>query len=310
MYRIYDMIIIGAGPAGCTAALYAARAGLDTLIIEKMSAGGQMALTGDIDNYPGFEQGIDGFTLGMKMLQSAERFDVKTHYAEVLSLELKDTIKKINTTNGEFLCKTVVLSMGANPRELGILGEKDFTGKGVHYCAHCDGRFYKDKTVMVVGGGNSAAADALYLSRLAKKVFVVHRRDTLKATKIYHEPLLKANNVEFIWNSTVKEFVTEGRVVGAVLENTSTGKTSSLSCDGIFISIGRKPTTELLKNSITLDENGYIQADETTKTNLDGVFAVGDIRTKPLRQIVTAVSDGATAVHFAEQYLAEKSQSV
>lgn len=305
MEHIYDMIIIGAGPAGCTAALYAARAGLDTLLIEKMSAGGQMALTGDIDNYPGFEQGVDGFTLAMKMLQSAERFDAKTHFAEVLSLELNGAVKKINTANGEFLSKTVVLSMGANPRELGITGEKEFTGKGIHYCAHCDGRFYKDKTVMVVGGGNSAAADALYLSRLAKKVFVVHRRDTLKATKIYHEPLLKADNVEFVWNSTLKELITDGRVVGAVIENSQTGETSSLSCDGIFISIGRKPATELTGNSITLDENGYIQADETTKTNLDGVFAVGDVRTKPLRQIVTAVSDGATAVHFAEQYLAE-----
>ena len=305
MQHVYDMIIIGAGPAGCTAALYAARAGLDTLLIEKMSAGGQMALTGDIDNYPGFEQGIDGFTLGMKMLQSAERFDVQTHYAEVLSLDLKDTIKRVTTTSGDFLSKTVVLSMGANPRELGIVAEKEFTGKGVHYCAHCDGRFYKDKTVIVVGGGNSAAADALYLSRLAKKVFLVHRRNTLKATKIYHEPLFKADNVQFVWNSTVKELITDGKVVGAILQSSETGEVSSLSCDGIFISIGRKPATELLKNSITLDENGYIQADETTKTNLDGVFAVGDIRTKPLRQIVTAVSDGATAVHFAEQYLTE-----
>ena len=305
MQHVYDMIIIGAGPAGCTAALYAARAGLDALLIEKMSAGGQMALTGDIDNYPGFEQGIDGFTLGMKMLQSAERFDVQTHYAEVLSLDLKDTIKRVTTTSGEFLSKTVVLSMGANPRELGIVAEKELTGKGVHYCAHCDGRFYKDKTVIVVGGGNSAAADALYLSRLAKKVFLVHRRNTLKATKIYHEPLFKADNVQFVWNSTVKELITDGKVVGAILQSSETGEVSSLSCDGIFISIGRKPATELLQSSITLDENGYIQADESTKTNLDGVFAVGDIRTKPLRQIVTAVSAGATDVHFAEQYLAE-----
>lgn len=307
MEHVYDMIIIGAGPAGCTAALYASRAGLDTLIIERMSAGGQMALTGDIDNYPGFEQGIDGFTLGMKMLQSAERFNAKVHYAEVLALDLNNTIKRIKTANGEFFSKTVVLSMGANPCELGIVGEKEFTGKGVHYCAHCDGRFYKDKTVIVVGGGNSAAADALYLSRLAKKVIVVHRRDTLKATKIYHEPLLKANNVEFIWNSILKELITDGRVVGAVLESSQTGERSSLSCDGIFVSIGRKPSTELIESTVNLDENGYIQADETTRTNLDGVFAVGDIRTKPLRQIVTAVSDGATAVHFAEQYISKSS---
>ena len=198
MEKIYDMIVIGGGPAGYTAALYASRAGLDTLVIEKMSAGGQMALTDIIDNYPGFDEGIEGFTLGMKMQAGAERFGTKTEYAEVTSVEFSSDIKKLTTTSGVFFAYTVVIATGADPRELGIDGEKELVGRGLHYCAHCDGRFYKGKTVLVVGGGNTAAADALYLSNLAEKVYVVHRRDTLRATKIYHDPLMRAGNVEFI----------------------------------------------------------------------------------------------------------------
>lgn len=303
MQHIYDMIIIGGGPAGYTAALYAARAGFDTLLIEKMAAGGQMTLTGDIDNYPGFDEGVDGFTLGMKMQQGAERFGAVTEYAEVSKLDLKDKIKKIETTSGDYFSKTVVISTGANPRELGISGEENLIGRGLHYCAHCDGRFYKDKTVMVVGGGNSAAADALYLSRLAKKVYLVHRRDTLKATKIYHEPLLNSKNVEFVWDSVVSDYIVDDRISGAKIKNIKSGSESEINCDGIFISIGRKPATEFLKGIIDLDSNGYIIADESTKTNIDGVFAVGDVRTKALRQVVTAVADGAVAVHYAEEYL-------
>ena len=304
MEHIYDMIIVGGGPAGYTAAVYAVRAGLDTVLIERMSAGGQLALTGDVDNYPGFEEGIDGFTLGMKMQQSAERFGAKTQYAEVTAVDFSEKIKKLQTTNGTYLAKTVVLSTGANPRELGIEDEGKFTGKGIHYCAHCDGRFYKDKIVMVVGGGNSAAADALYLSRLAKKVYVVHRRDRLRAAKIYYDALKKAQNVEFIWNSTVSKFITEEKVVGAEVKNVNTNTITKLDCDGIFISIGRKPATDFLKNAVLLDENGYIIADESTQTNVEGVYGVGDVRTKALRQVVTAVSDGAVAVHYAEEYLA------
>jgi len=307
MEHIYDMIILGGGPAGYTAALYASRAGFDTIVIEKMSPGGQMALTGDIDNYPGFEDGVDGFTLGMKMQQGAERFGAKTEYAEVISVELEDKIKKISTSSGDYLAKTVVIATGANPRELGIRGESQLIGKGVHYCAHCDGRFYKDKTVIVVGGGNSAAADALYLSRIVKKVYLVHRRDTLRATKIYHDPLLKAENVEFLWNSVVSDFITDTKVTGAKIKNLNTGETIDIECDGIFISIGRKPATEFLNTAVEIDQNGYIIADESTKTNIPGVYAVGDIRTKALRQVVTAVSDGAVAIHYAEEYLAGSS---
>ena len=303
MKHIYDMIVIGGGPAGYTAALYASRAGLDTLVIEKMSVGGQMALTDIIDNYPGFNEGIDGFTLGMQMQMGAERFGAKTEYDEIVSVELTPEIKKIiGAMGGEYFARTVVIATGANPKALGIEGEERLIGKGLHYCAHCDGRFYKNKTVAVVGGGNSAVSDALYLSHLAKKVYMIHRRDTLRATKIYHEPLMKAENAEFIWDSAVFDYIVDGRIVGARIRNLKTEEETELRFDGLFVSIGRKPATELF-GELSLDEAGYIVADETTKTSIPGVFAVGDVRTKALRQVVTAVSDGAIAAHFAEEFL-------
>ena len=300
----YDMLIIGGGPAGYTAALYASRAGLDTCVLERMAPGGQMALTGDIDNYPGFDEGIDGFTLGMKMQAGAHRFGAVTDYAEVLSLDLTTPWKRVETTLGTYLGKTLVIAAGANPRALGIDGEEALLGRGVHYCAHCDGRFYKGKTVVVVGGGNSAAADALHLSRLAQKVYVVHRRDTLRAEKIYHEPLMQAENVEFLWNSTVEGFAVGERLSGVTIRNTVSGEKTELPCDGVFVSIGRQPATAFLGGCVSLDGHGYILADETTKTNVPGVYAVGDIRTKRLRQVITAAADGAAAVHEAEEYLA------
>ncbi len=303
MNKIYDVIIIGGGPAGYTAALYAARAGLDTLVIEKMAAGGQMTLTGDIDNYPGFEEGVDGFTLGMKMQQSAERFGANTEYDEVVAVDFNEKIKKITTYSKEFLTKTVIIATGADPKKLGLNEEETLTGRGVHYCAHCDGRFYKDKTVAVVGGGNSAVSDALYLSNLAKKVYLIHRRDSLKATQIYLAPLNSAQNIEFLWNNKLNGINFDNKVIGAKIENLKTGKVGDLAVDGVFISIGRKPLTHLFEDVINLDEYGYIIADETTKTNIDGVYAVGDVRTKMLRQVVTAVADGAVAVHFAEEYI-------
>ena len=306
MQHVYDTIIIGGGPAGYTAALYASRAGLDTLVVEKMSAGGQMALTDVIDNYPGFEEGIDGFSLGMKMQTSAERFGASTEYAEVVSVELCGEIKTVKTTSGELFAKSVIIATGADPRKLGIVGEDALIGRGLHYCAHCDGRFYKDKTVVVVGGGNSAASDALYLSNLAKKVYVIHRRDTLRATRVYHEPLKNAQNVEFIWDSAVKDYIVDGRVKGVVVKGLKSGAETELLVDGVFVSIGRKPSTEIFGSQLALDESGYVIADESTRTNIDGVFAVGDVRTKVLRQVVTAVSDGAVAAHYAEEYLALK----
>jgi thioredoxin reductase (NADPH) len=303
MKHVYDMIVIGGGPAGYTAALYASRAGLDTLVIEKMSVGGQMTLTDIIDNYPGFDKGIDGFTLGMQMQAGAERFGAKTEYDEVASVELAPEIKKIvGAMGGEYFARTVVIATGANSRALGVEGEEKLIGRGLHYCAHCDGRFYKNKTVAVVGGGNSAVSDALYLSHLAEKVYVIHRRDTLRATKIYHEPLMKAENVEFVWDSAVSDYITDGKIVGAKIRNLKTEEEKELRFDGLFVSIGRKPATELF-GELSLDEAGYIVADETTKTSIPGVYAVGDVRTKELRQVVTAVSDGAVAAHFAEKFL-------
>ena len=303
MEHIYDMLIIGGGPGGYSAALYAARAGLDVLVLEKLSAGGQMALTQDIDNYPGFPQGIDGFTLGENMQLGAERFGAKTELAEVLSLDLKADPKRIDTSEGTFYSRTVVYAAGAGPRELGIEKEQALTGRGVHYCAACDGMRYRGKTVVVVGGGNSAAEDALALARIAEKVYLVHRRDSLRAEKIYQNALQKAENVEFIWNSQVVELLSDGRLTGILLRDAVSGEARELSCDGLFVSVGRKPATALVKDRLALDPGGYIAADESTRTNVPGVFAVGDVRTKALRQVVTAVADGAVAVHYAREYL-------
>lgn len=304
--HIYDVIIIGGGPAGYTSALYTARAGFDTLVIEKFSAGGQMTQTTQIDNYPGFDEGVDGFTLGFKMQAGAERFGAKTMQTEVLSVELKDKIKTVSTADGTLLSKTVIIATGAEHKHLGLENEENLIGKGVGYCATCDGMFYKNKTVAVVGGGNSAAADALFLSKICEKVILIHRRDTLKATKIYHEPLMKAKNVEFIWDSIVTEILFDEMLNGLKIKNIKTDEESKILCDGFFISIGRSPETSIFKGQLDIDEFGYIIADETTKTNIDGVFAVGDVRTKPVRQIVTAVADGASAAHYIEEYFTTK----
>ena len=302
--HVYDLIVVGGGPGGYTAALYAARAGLDTLVLEKLSAGGQMALTEEIDNYPGFEDGIDGFTLAEKMQRQAERFGAKSAYAQVERMDLAAAPKVLETSEGTFYSRAVVLATGANPRALDLPDEAALTGRGVAYCAACDGMRYKGKTVVVVGGGNSAAADAMLLSRIAKKVILVHRRDTLRATKVYHAPLMEAENIEFFWNSTVTELLHADKLTGVKLKDVNTGQETVIPCDGVFISVGRKPATELVAGQLELDRSGYIIADETTKTSLPGVYAVGDVRTKPLRQVVTAVADGATAVHMAEAYLA------
>ncbi len=303
--RVYDMIVIGGGPAGYTAALYAARAGMDTILLERMAAGGQMALTHQIDNYPGFEEGIDGFSLGDKMKKQAERFGAKSKFAQVLRVDLAADPKRVETQGDRYLGRTVVLATGANPRALGLENESKLVGKGVGYCAACDGMFYRGKTVVVVGGGNTAAADALLLSRVAKKVILVHRRDTLRATKIYHAPLMKAENVELRWNSAVTELLHGEKVTGVRLRNVNTGEESVVDCDGVFVSVGRIPATDFLQGQLALDEKGYVIAGEDTVTSIPGVYAVGDVRAKMLRQVVTAVADGAAAVHAAEDYLAE-----
>ena len=299
MERVYDMIVVGGGPAGYSAALYAARAGLRVTVLEKLSAGGQMALTDSIDNYPGFDAGIDGFSLGEKMQLGAERFGAVTELAEVYAMDLKSDPKVLDTDQGAFLARSVVIATGAGPRELGIPGEQAQRGRRVHYCAACDGMRYRGKTVAVIGGGNSAVGDALQLARIAGKVIVIHRRDSLRAEKIHQDSLMSAENVELRWNSAPVE-LTEN---GILLRDTVTGEESHLECDGVFVSIGRKPATELVKGQLELDQGGYIVADESTKTTVPGVFAAGDVRTKALRQVVTAVADGAVAVHVAQEYL-------
>ena len=304
MNGIYDVLILGGGPGGYTAALYAARSGLRALVLERMAPGGQMALTHQVDNYPGFDEGIDGFTLGQKMQQGAQRWGAETVYTNVNAVELEGEVKKLHTDQGTFLGRTVILATGANPRKLGIPMEAEFTGRGVHYCAACDGMFYRNKTVVLVGGGNSAVADALVLSRVAKKVILVHRRDTLRASKIYHESLEQTQNIQIRWNSEVVSILQNGRVEGVVVRNRISGEEQTIPCDGLFVSVGREPATALFKNILDLDDAGYIVAGESTATSLPGVYAVGDVRTKAVRQIVTATADGAVAAHKIEEYLA------
>lgn len=304
MEKIYDVVVIGGGPAGYTAALYATRAGLDTLVLEKFSAGGQMTETQSIDNYPGFDEGVDGFTLGMKMQSGAERFGAKTLQTEVQSCELSSQPKKIVTDSGEILAKAVIIATGAGHKHLGVADEEKLVGRGVGYCAACDGMLYRGKTVAVVGGGNSAAADALLLSKICKKVYLIHRRDTMRAERIYHEPLMKAEGIEFLWNSEVTELIYDKRLSGVKIRNKQSGEESELTLDGLFISVGRSPETAVLGGQVALDVSGYIIAGEDTRTSVEGVFAAGDVRTKALRQIVTAAADGAVAAHFAEEYIA------
>ena len=298
----YDVVIVGGGPGGYTAALYAARSGFSVLVLEKLSPGGQMATTEQIDNYPGFEDGIDGYTLATKMKKGADRFGVETAFAQVEEMELTSNPKKLITSEGEVLGRTVILAMGASPRELDVPGEQEMRGHGVAYCAACDGMMYKNKTVVIAGGGNTAAADAILLSKICKEVHLVHRRVQLRASRIYIEPL-NNSNIIFHWNTRITGVLHEKKVIGAKLEDVNTKEVSYLPCDGIFVAVGRVPDTAILKGQVTLDSHGYIQADETTRTNIPGVFAVGDIRTKPMRQIITAAADGAVASKYAEEFL-------
>lgn len=302
--ELYDVIVVGGGPGGYTAALYAARAGLSTLVVEMLSPGGQMATTENVENYPGFEDGVDGFELGEKMQRGAEKAGAVTAYEEVKELDLAASPKLVRTRKHEYRAKAVILAMGASPRMLGLPQEEDLRGKGVAYCATCDGMQYKGKVVAVAGGGNSAAEDALTLSKICQKVYIVHRRDTLRAERSYLAPLEKAGNVEYVWDSRIEELLHDGRLTGLRLANVKTGQESTLAVDGLFVAIGRKPETALVEGQVEMGPSGYIAAGEDTRTNVPGVFAVGDIRTKPLRQIVTAAADGAVASKMAQEYVA------
>ena len=307
---LYDLAVVGGGPAGYTAALYGARAGLSAVVIERLSAGGQVAETSTVENYPGFSDGIDGFTLGMNMKAHAEGFGAKTLSAAVTDLSLRGEIKKIQTSGGVISAKAVIVATGARPRKLAVEGEDAFSGRGVSYCATCDGMLFRGKTVAVVGGGNSAVEEALYLSRIAKKVYLIHRRDSLRATAAGREALKQRENVEILWNKTVEAIKGETRLSEITLKDTQSGATESLSLDGLFIAIGRLPETALLRDILALDGDGYVLADESTNTEIEGVFVAGDIRKKPLRQIVTAAADGAVSAAAAERYLSEKAREM
>lgn len=299
---LYDVAIIGGGPGGYSAAIYCARSGLSVLVLERLTPGGQMATTGQVDNYPGFEDGIDGFELGEKMKKGADRFGAETVFADVTAVDLEAQPRVITTSGGTVQAKAVIIAVGAYPRELGLANEAELRGRGVAYCAACDGMGFRGKTVIVSGGGNSAAEDALFLSKICKKVYLVHRRDSLRASMVYQDAL-RDSSVEFLWNRKIKEILHDKRVTGVVLEDVRSGETSELACDGVFVAIGRVPDTALFRGLLDMDEQGYIIADETTRTSIPGVFAVGDVRTKPLRQIVTAASDGAVASKYVEEYL-------
>lgn len=305
MSKVYDILIIGGGPAGYTAALYGARSGFSTVVLEKLSPGGQMATTSDVENYPGFPGVVDGFELGERMQEGAEKAGAETIYADVTRLDLLADPKVAETSEGTFLGKTVILATGAHPRKLGIPQEEALVNRGVAYCATCDGSFYKDKVVVVNGGGNTAVGDALYLAKLAKKVYLVHRRDTLRATPIYLQRLEDAG-VEIIWNSVVTGLQADKKLTAVELKDVKTGETRVLPADGLFVAIGQLPESSLAAGQVATDQAGYIIAGEDTKTSVPGVFAAGDVRTKAVRQIITAAADGAVAVHFAEEYLNEK----
>lgn len=304
MENVRQLIIIGGGPAGYTAALYAARAGIDVMLIESTAPGGQMGLTDVIDNYPGFNDGVEGFDLSMRMQAGAERFGAETVYATVTECELKSDIKTIRTTGGVYYAHSVIIATGASPRRLGAVGEDELISRGVHYCAHCDGGFYRGKRVAVIGGGNSAVADATYLSNLAKEVILIHRRDTLRATKVYESVLRERKNIRLM-TPYVLESITRGggNELLLTLHRTDTELSESLAVDGVFISIGREPVTSIFAGEVDMTPDGYIAAGEDTKTNIPGVFAAGDVRKKALYQIVTATADGAVSAHFAEEYL-------
>lgn len=304
MNHIHDLIIIGSGPAGLTAAIYASRAELDTIIIEKhMMSGGQIINTYEVDNYPGIPE-INGFDLALKFREHCDKLGAKFVEGDVVDLTVEDQIKKVTLSSGdEYLAKTVIISTGAVARKLGIKGEDEMSGMGVSYCATCDGAFFKNRTTVVVGGGDVAVEDAIYLARLCKKVYIVHRRDEFRAVKTLVTQLNKHDNIEIIWDSVVEEILGEEFVESVKIKNVKTQENSIIATDGVFIAIGYNPASEVYKKVVEVDPSGYIVADESCETSVPGIFVAGDIRTKALKQIITAASDGANAVTSVERYL-------
>jgi len=302
---IYDVIVVGGGPAGYTAGLYCARAGLQTLVLEMLSAGGQMTLTEIIENYPGFPDGIDGFTLGDAMQQQAEKFGATSEMTEVRSIELDGPVKLIHTSDmGDLRAYVVIIATGANARQLGLPNEAALADKGIHYCAACDGMRFRGKTVALVGGGNTALEDAALLARLCEKVYLIHRRNEYRADKVYVDGIAAFDNIEPVLCSVVDSVSVENGFQGVTVKDVNTGELTFLAADGLFVSVGRVPNTDFLGDLVDKD-GGYLVADETTRTSVPGILAVGDVRTKPMRQVVTAVADGAVASKFAQEYLSE-----
>lgn len=301
---MYDVIIIGSGPAGLSAALYAKRAELDVLVIEKLPlSGGQIINTNDVDNYIGLPN-ISGFDLAQKFRQHADSLGVEFQTADVSKIEDKDGFKMVSCENGQqFESKTIVIASGAKSRKLGVPGEQELTGRGVSYCATCDGAFYKNKTVAVVGGGDVALEDAVYLSRVCSRVYLIHRRDEFRGAKRLAENVKRLDNVEILWNTTVERLNGDKRLESAVIKNKLNNDEKKLALDGIFIAVGTDPNSEIVKDFVKTDKRGYVIAGEDCKTSVPGVFAAGDVRTKPIRQIITAASDGATCIYSAEEYI-------
>lgn len=299
------LIIIGSGSAGLTAGIYAGRAQLEPLLITGNAPGGQMALTSEIENYPGFPQGIGGQELTQLMQQQAERFGTKVQMDEATAVELSTHPFKVVTYGGEVEAKALIIATGSSPRKLGVPGEAKFSGRGVSYCATCDGFFYRDRRVVVVGGGDSAIEEAIFLTRFATQVYVVHRRDRLRAEKVFQERAFRNEKIAFIWNSVVGEILGDGKVTGVRLQNVKTKEESTLETDGVFIYVGAIPNTAFLEGQLELDDRGYVVTDRLCHTNVPGVFAAGDVQERVLKQVATAVGSGAMAAMEAEKFIAE-----
>lgn len=301
---IYDVAIVGGGPAGLTAAIYTSRALLNTIVFEKLGTGGQAAITDHIENYPGFPEGINGFELSQKMEEQAKNFGAKFEFSEINKIE-KDFTKNCFTLysgNKEFFAKTVIIATGTTPKRLNVKGEEEFWGRGISTCATCDAALYKDKVVAVVGGGDSALDEGLFLTRFVKKLYIIHRRNELRAVKILQKRAMENPKIEFILNSVVEEIIGENKIQKVKIKNVNTGETSFLDIEGLFIYIGLEPNTKMIEH-INKDETGYIITNENLETNIPGLYAAGDCRYKTLRQVSTAVGDGALAAHNAEKYL-------
>lgn len=303
--RLYDVIIIGGGPAGMTAGLYASRARLRTLLIENGLFGGQMTTTELIENYPGFPQGVSGEELSRLMEEQAKRFGMEAISDEVTEVSLEKDLKRVKTYEGEFFCRALIICTGTEYRKLGVPGEEKLKGRGISYCATCDGAFFRDSRIIVVGGGDSALTEALFLTKFVSELTIIHRRDALRATKIYQERVLSNPKIKFLWNSVVQEIKGDSVVRAVVVKNVKTGEVKEVETEGAFLFIGLMPRTQFLKELVQLDEAGYIVTNENCETSIKGIFAAGDCRKKLLRQISTSVGDGATAAFAAEKYLEE-----